>query len=154
MKSISLREALEANENITLRKLAIETSATYNVLLKASKAPIEGEIYDPTKMNYDEVEKKLIAKIGIENFNKIDWNDLNEKSTKAPSIKVNVKVGNEVILRDKKAFYVVIFKTSTHIVIMAEDSTSPRAMSNGTFEHLGGRIANENDVLINDEDMA
>lgn len=154
MTTMTLREAMLANETVSLRKLAITTEATYNVLLKASKAPISGVPYDPTSINYEEVEKKLVAKIGQEKFDAIDWKALSESVTAVSNLKDPVEVGDRVILRDRQAFYAVVYKTASHVVIQAEGTDAPRAMSNGTFEHLGGHKATEKDTLVKEVEVA
>ena len=52
-----IEKLFNENEAMNLRKLALATNCTYQVLLKAAKKPIVGETYDPTKINYEELSK-------------------------------------------------------------------------------------------------
>lgn len=137
---VKLETIMKENPTLSLRKICLEVGATYNVMLKASKAPIIGQVYDPEAFNYELVEKKLLEKIGIEKYNEIDWPSLAESSKRVPSVKIPIVVGNLVTLRNDESVYNVLFTTDTHIVFIATNSTQPRVMSNETFLHQGGKV--------------
>lgn len=123
-------------ENVSLRRLAIETNGTYGIMLKKSKDPIEGQIYDPLITNWDAVEQYLTKK-GID-YATLDWESMNEvvaKKTATLCKDMNeFNVGDEVYLRrNNDVPYQIIYKTETHIVIMLKDTQEPMSWSHNTF---------------------
>lgn len=136
-----LEKLFNENEAMNLRKLAIATSCTYQVLLKASKKPVVGEAYDPTKINYDELAKCIERKLSPEQFDAIDFESIlaNARTTSAQLTASDFAVDECFILRNDKdgRTYKMLLKTDTHVVIIRDDTTQPRVMSNDTFAHQG-----------------
>ena len=136
-----LEKLFNENEAMNLRKLSLATNCTYQVLLKASKKPIVGETYDPTKINYEELAKTILRKISIEDFDAIDFEAIiaNSKATSAQLSSADFEINEEFTLRNDKSNlkYTMLLKTNTHVVIIREDTTQPRVMSNDTFAHQG-----------------
>ena len=136
-----IEKLFENNEAMNLRKLAIATNCTYQVLLKAAKKPIVGEAYDPTKINYDELAKTILRKLSIEEFDAIDFEAIiaNSKATSAQLSSADFEINEEFTLRNDKSNlkYTMLLKTNTHVVIIRDDTTQPRVMSNETFAHQG-----------------
>lgn len=136
-----IEKLFNENETMNLRKLSLATNCTYQVLLKASKKPIVGETYDPTKINYDELAKTILRKISIEDFDAIDFEAIiaNSKATSAQLSSADFEINEEFTLRNDKSNlkYTMLLKTNTHVVIIREDTTQPRVMSNDTFAHQG-----------------
>lgn len=127
-------------DNISIRNLAATLNISYHSLLKASKKPIPGEIYDPTMINYDEMET-VIAKKEI-NLDDYDWSEVNESFVRQASNvikdKSQFKIGDKVYLRNHKATpYEIIYTTDTHVVILLEGSTVPQAWNWSTFMFHG-----------------
>lgn len=129
------------NEGMNLRKLAIATDCTYQVLLKAAKKPIVGKAYDPTEINYDELAKSVERKITPEEFDAIDFEAIiaSARTTSAQLTAFDFEVGESFTLRNDKdgRTYNMLLKTDTHVVIIRDDTTQPRVMSNDTFAHQG-----------------
>lgn len=126
---------------MNLRKLSIATNCTYQVLLKASKKPIVGEAYDPTKINYEELAKSIERKLSVEEFDTIDFENI-VKSARVTSAQLSASdfaVDECFTLRNDKdgRTYKMLLKTDTHVVIIRDDTTQPRVMSNETFAHQG-----------------
>ena len=136
-----IEKLFNENEAMNLRKLAIATNCTYQVLLKAAKKPIVGEAYDPTKINYDELAKTILRKLSIEEFDAIDFEAIiaNSKATSAQLSSADFEINEEFTLRNDKSNlkYTMLLKTNTHVVIIRDDTTQPRVMSNETFAHQG-----------------
>ena len=136
-----IEKLFNENEAMNLRKLAIATNCTYQVLLKAAKKPIVGEPYDPTKINYEELAKSIERKMSVEEFDAIDFEAIiaNSKATSAQLSSADFEINEEFILRNDKSNlkYTMLLKTNTHVVIIREDTTQPRVMSNETFAHQG-----------------
>lgn len=136
-----LEKLFNENEAMNLRKLSLATNCTYQVLLKAAKKPIVGEAYDPTKINYDELAETILRKITIEEFDAIDFEAIiaNSKATSAQLSSADFEINEEFTLRNDKSNlkYTMLLKTNTHVVIIREDTTQPRVMSNDTFAHQG-----------------
>ena len=135
-----VREKFENIEELSLRKIAISLGLTYNMLLKASKQPQIGQVYDPNALNYDAIEMYMRKKLG-EKFDEIDWLELANASTIVRIEKPNYELGELLKLRGDDRVYKVEMTTPTHIVIMDVDGTQPRVFSWPTFEHQGPRKA-------------
>ena len=136
-----LEKLFNENEAMNLRKLSLATNCTYQVLLKASKKPIVGETYDPTKINYEELAKTILRKMSVEEFDAIDFDAIiaNARATSAQLSASDFEINEEFTLRNDKSNlkYTMLLKTDTHVVIIREDTTQPRVMSNDTFAHQG-----------------
>ena len=132
----SLQALFGAFPNASLRKLAHATGINYGVLLKKSKDPIPGEAYDPEATNWKALEDKLTSK-GID-WTTLDWVAMNQGPNRQGStLQKDIaafKVGDKVYLRRNNTTpYEILYKTETHIVIMKEGGTEPRAWSHATF---------------------
>lgn len=133
MSRMNLQTYMEKYENVSIRKLSTETGVNYGILLKLSKQPIPGQIYNPEAINYAAVEEKLTKK--NVNLEELDWESMNVGRTATPSKSVDdFKVGDEVYLRkNNEVPYVIVYKTETHVVIMLKGTSEPQAWSNNTF---------------------
>lgn len=135
--TVDLKSLMEKYPNVSLRKLALSLELSYGWILKCSKKPIAGQPYDPDAINYDEV-AKTFARKGI-NLEELDWESLNESTQTSRGILLTkdmdaFQVGQKVYLReDNEVPFDICYKTDSHIVIMKEGSTEPRAWSHSTF---------------------
>ena len=131
-----LKALLEKYPNVSLRKLTIACEISYGWILKCSKKPIAGQPYDPEATNYQAV-AETFAKRGID-LETLDWDALNAETIRN-GVGLNkdmsvFEVGKKVYLReDNEKPFEIIYKTATHIVIMKEGETEPRAWSHSTF---------------------
>ena len=137
MPTINLEELMKTYPNVSLRKLALSLELSYGWILKCSKKPIPGQPYDPDAINYEEVAKTFERK-GID-LSTLDWESLNESTQTSRGILLTkdmdaFQVGQKVYLReDNEVPFDICYKTETHIVIMKEGATEPRAWSHSTF---------------------
>ena len=135
--TIDLESLMKQYPNVSLRKLALSLDLSYGWILKCSKKPIAGQPYDPDATNYEDV-AKTFARKGID-LTSIDWESLNESAQTSRGILLTkdmsaFEVGQKVYLReDNEVPFDICYKTDTHIVIMKEGSTEPRAWSHSTF---------------------
>ncbi len=135
--TVDLKSLMEQYPNVSLRKLALSLELSYGWILKCSKKPIAGQPYDPDAINYDEV-AKTFARKGID-LAALDWESLNESTQTSRGISLQkdmsaFQVGGKVYLReDNEVPFDICYKTDSHIVIMKEGSTEPRAWSHSTF---------------------
>ena len=134
--TFNLREAMETHPNVSLRKLAIACELSYGWILKRSKEPVPGMPYDPDYVNYEAV-AQTFAKKGID-LTTVDWDALNESTVnRGTQLTKNMdafQVGQKVYLReDNTTPFEICYKTDTHIVIMKDGTTEPRAWSHATF---------------------
>ena len=134
--SFDLEPAMQKYPNVSLRKLATACEVSYGWILKKSKEPVPGQAYDPEAVNYAAV-AATFAKKGID-LSTLDWDSLNEAVLKrGVQLTKNMdafQVGQKVYLReDNTTPFEICYKTDTHIVIMKEGTTEPRAWSHGTF---------------------
>ena len=131
-----LKALLEKYPNVSLRKLTVACEISYGWILKCSKKPIAGQPYDPEATNYQAV-AETFAKRGIE-LETLDREALNVETVRngvGLSKDMSMfEVGGKVYLReDNEKPVEILYKTETHIVIMKEGSTEPRAWSHSTF---------------------
>lgn len=135
---------------ISLRKFCETTSLCYQYVLKASKLPIAGQAYDPTQINFDEVQKIIDRREGL-NLDSFDWEAISAEAaaSRAAQAPVNKQedfdIGTEFKLREPKGtegtpIYFVVYTTATHIVFQYIDDTQPRVMNWDTFMHQSPRI--------------
>lgn len=129
---------------LSLKKICEVTNVCYQYVLKASKKPIPNKPYDPTEVNYDEVDKIFERKnVKLEDY---DWITIeSEIATIIPINKIeDFAIDVEFTLREveekKGTIYKVIFTTESHIVFMSNESTQPRVMNWDTFVHQSPRI--------------
>ncbi len=122
--------------NVSLRKLALETEVSYPALLKRSKQPVEGQIYDPSAINYSALQELFDSK--EVDLSEVDWESLNQAATRKggtlPKDISEFTVGKEVyIRRNNETPYVIQYRTETHVVIQLKGTQEPIAWSWSTF---------------------
>lgn len=138
---MTTKYVFENYENISIRKFAKAVEVNYQMLLKASRKPIVGVAYDPTAINYDAIDA-IIAKREID-LDSIDWKAIDELPSRISNatLSKNIEdfnVGDKIYLReDNETPFEILYKTDTHIVIMKENTSEPRALSHSTFFFKG-----------------
>lgn len=143
-------------ENVSIRKFAKAIDVNYNMLLRASKKPIENVVYDPTAINYEAIDA-IVAKKEID-LDTIDWEAINELPTRnsAAVLSKNIEdfnVGDKVYLReDNENAFEILYKTDTHVVIMKVNTSEPRALSHSTFFFKGPSF-NKRETTTDDNDI-
>ena len=129
--------AFKQYPNASLRKLAAAANLSYPVLLKRSKAPVDGQPYDPEAINW-----RAVAEYAIDHyvhFEDLDWEALNATKQRAGTVGAgkslsDYKVGQKVWLRrDNEVPYQIVYMTETHVVLLQDGSTEPIAWSATTF---------------------
>ena len=129
---------------LSLKKICEVTNICYQYALKASKKPIPNMPYDPTSINYDEVDK-IFERKGVD-LSTYDWKSLEDEITtivpinKIEDFEIDVEFTLREVEEKKGTIYKVIFTTETHIVFMSNESTQPRVMNWDTFVHQSPRI--------------
>lgn len=141
---MKFEELKNSYPKLSLKKICEVTNVCYQYVLKASKKPIPNKPYDPTEINYEEVDKIFERKnVHLEEY---DWKSIEESiKTLVPVSQIeDFKVDVEFTLREveekKGTIYRVIFTTESHIVFMSNESTQPRVMNWDTFVHQSPRI--------------
>ena len=135
----------EIPNTISIRRLARELNLNYSLLLKASKRPIEGQVYEPTAVNYAAMDEYITKRVDAKVLDKIDWTAVAADIVVADPLPKEFELGQKVQLRGDENIYEIIFMTATHTVInpLTEGNTQPRVMNNQTFLHQGPRVATE-----------
>lgn len=134
-----LQEKFEKYPNVSLRKLAPVVGVNYGLLLKKSKEPVKGQVYDPEAINWEAIAAACSAYLERRrNYANIDWEELNKGPARkgATLIKDMEKfpVGAKVYLRrNNDTPYEIVYKTETHVVLLLEGTQEPIAWSNSTF---------------------
>jgi hypothetical protein len=132
-----LQSIFEENE-LSLRKVALNLDLNYNMLLKASKKPIVGVAYDPNFVNYDEVESYITKHIDI---NDIDWTSMKDSSEVSNmNLPSNITLGTHIKVRGDDEVYEVKLITPTHLCILPIEGSQPRVMSIPTFLHQSPKV--------------
>lgn len=135
---------VNALEKSSLRQIALATGVSYNLALKAIKAPVAGVPYDPDFLNIAELERIILKHMTAEEYTNFDWSKCAEQATALSNedfVKACV-VGAKFTFRDGSAGS-ILYVTPTHVVFIVDDSTKPQVMSFGTFEHQGAKIIEE-----------
>ena len=147
-KQIKNLEGVMGLEYATLRRIAAVTGASYQMILKASKQPKAGEIYDPEAVNLEAIEGVIKRKIGEEEFAAINWEsfacelkEADESGVVAVKLE-DIAVGDTVVFKKEDALvYTVVAMTDTHIALQLNDTSKLRSMTNATFKTQGGHKA-------------
>lgn len=135
--NLNLKDIFEAHE-LSLRKVALNLDVNYNMLLKASKKPIIGIMYDPNFINYDEVAAYIAKKC---NLNDIDWASMKDSpEVSATNLPSHFDLGTTLMMRGDEDVYEIKLITSTHICILPIEGTQPRVMSISTFLHQSPKV--------------
>lgn len=136
------------NPNASIRKLAQLTETSYSKLLNASRKPLEGQVYDPTSLNY----AQMAFVLGAEKIETLDLEALHapkeSRSTVCKDILAFSKGTLVFLRRDNEVAFEVVHVTATHIVIQQLGSETPVVWSHSTFLFNGPalepRAAREN----------
>lgn len=144
-------ELISRFPTLTLRRVAIAMNLNYNMVLKQSKKPVEGAVYDKASPNYEAVDAYINTRTTREFTDSIDW----EACVAAMSATVARGEGEaaaskpitelfhqdqEIRLRKDPEVYSIVLLTNTHVVLNPVLSESaPRVLSAATFLHKGPR---------------
>jgi hypothetical protein len=122
-------------KNVSLRKFAGALEVSYPVILKASKAPVAGEAYNPDITNYAAIATELNKR--EKDLTTLDWLVMNTATATGATLIKDAEafqVGMKVYLRrDNTKPYEIVYKTESHIVLLLEGSTEPHAWAISTF---------------------
>lgn len=134
--TVSLQALFEQYPAASIRKLAAATEVSYGIVLKASKAPIAGEAYDPEATNWAAI-TACFTKRNID-LTEVDWDALNMgPNRKGATLQKDISafpVGCKVYLRKNNVTpYEVVYKTATHVVLQLVGTEEPIAWANNTF---------------------
>lgn len=142
MKLVNMEAIMEEHTTLSLRKVAAATEVNYNMLLKAARKPIDGQIYDPSEINWGEVNAYIESKSPV-NVNEINWVEVASKDVQVRIAEIaDFVVGSEVKLRNDETIYKVVFVSSqsAQIVIYNEDTNVTRLFKAATFLHQGPKL--------------
>ena len=114
--------------NVSLRKLSEVTKVGYATLLRYSKAPIAGCIYDPDSFNGAAVEKKL-AELNID-YHTLDWSSMATISSDTNILAYTV---DSLVSLRGKAICKIVAITASHVAFVELETTTITAWSWPTF---------------------
>lgn len=134
-----LKDWFETVEGISLRKLSLATGVSYQMLLKASRKPIEGVPYDPAAINYQAL-ADLLTRHEID-VNAIDVAQLEGVAIRAALKEHDLKQGDKYTMRGNDREWTVALLTATSICLQSSDDL--RTMSISTFLHQTPRKIEE-----------
>jgi hypothetical protein len=128
-------ETIMKDNELSLRQVSLNLDINYNMLLKAAKKPIIGIPYDPTFINYTEVETYIAKHCNLDD---IDWSSMKDSSTVSNmKLPTNLEVGSHFSIRGEDDTFEMRIVTPTHVCFMPLNGTQPRVMSIATFLHQG-----------------
>lgn len=143
----TLRDLMTENTNVSLAKLADACDAPYAAVRAKSKAPIEGQPYDPSAINYEAIEAYLLKRSPELKIEELDWAEMNTKTERQTRVlkesSVDFSAGNSYYLRYYKQVWTIVYETETHVCLMVADgsSTQPKVMAKTTFISCGVKPA-------------
>lgn len=126
-----LKNWFETVEGISLRKLSLATDVSYQMLLKASRKPIEGIPYDPAAINYQAL-ASVLERHEID-VNAIDVAQLEGVAIRAALREHALKQGDKYTMRGNEREWTVALLTATSVCLQSNDDL--RTMSISTFLH-------------------
>lgn len=126
-----LKNWFETVEGISLRKLSLATDVSYQMLLKASRKPIEGVPYDPAAINYQAL-ADLLTRHEID-VNAIDVAQLEGVAIRAALREHDLKQGDKYTIRNNTQEWTIALLTATSVCLQSNDDL--RTMSISTFLH-------------------
>lgn len=140
-----LKIQFELHKGVSLRKVAQAIGLNYQTMLKASKQPIVGQLYNPDELNFNAVAQYIAKRDeAVEAFKEIDWLAMDgAQQGRQSQLSKDINdpmfdVGKQVYLRINPTVpYNIIFKTGTHIVLMLEGTEEPISWSHSTFFFKG-----------------
>jgi hypothetical protein len=150
--ALNLQTVLSNYPGLSLRKVAQVTEVSYPRLLKASKAPVAGQPYDPEATNFEALqqifdEKKI-------DFSTYDWAELERQAGRPEGMLAKdmerFTVSTPVWLRrNNEKPYIIVYKTKEQIVLQLEGSEELICWSHSTFL-LNGPIFQPRKVAENE----
>lgn len=126
-----LKTWFETVEGISLRKLSLATDVSYQMLLKASRKPIEGIPYDPAAINYQAL-ASVLERHEID-VNAIDVAQLEGVAIRAALKEYDLEQGDRYTIRNNTQEWTIALLTATSICLQSNDDL--RTMSISTFLH-------------------
>lgn len=131
--AVDLKALFGKYEWLTLRKVATVHELNYVKMLNASKAPIEGEVYNSTATNWTAI--VLVIGDKMETVLGYDWDALGNKQERAIVVKDTsaFQVGTVVYIRRSDKPYTIVYRSESHVVLVEEGSTEPRSWAWETF---------------------
>lgn len=142
-----LKNWFETVEGISLRKLSLATDVSYQMLLKASRKPIEGVPYDPSAINYHAL-AKVLERHEID-VNAIDVAQLEGVAIRAALKEHDLNLGDKYTIRNNPLQWTVAILTATSICLQSGDDL--RTMSISTFLHQTPRKVEATEDTENQE---
>lgn len=136
-----LKNWFETVEGISLRKLSLATDVSYQMLLKASRKPIEGVPYDPAAINYQAL-ANVLERHEID-VNAIDVAQLEGVAIRAALKEHDLKQGDKYTIRNNPLQWTIVVLTETSLCLQADNDL--RTMSISTFLHQTPRKVTEVD---------
>lgn len=127
----TLKNWFETVEGISLRKLSLATDVSYQMLLKASRKPIEGVPYDPSAINYHAL-ATVLERHEID-VNAIDVAQLAGVAIRAALKEHDLKQGDKYTMRGNEREWTIAILTATSVCLQSDDEL--RTMSISTFLH-------------------
>lgn len=147
------------NNQTSIRKIASVVGCSYGNLLKASKQPVPGKPYDPTEINFEQLEKAIRNKLQ-DSYDEFDWElCITESAHNNEGQTISTDVGDHIQFKrghgknDPDATYTVVFKTETHVVLESNKSTEPRVIALGTLKLFGAYNVTEHEMSEVDEGL-
>lgn len=143
----NLRDLMTEYPNVSLTKLADACDAPYAAIRAKSKAPVEGQPYDPAATNYEAIETYLLKRNTELSIETLDWEAMNTKAERQTKVlkdsSIDFSVGCSYYLRYFKQVYTIVYATETHVCLMLADgsSTQPKVMAKTTFVSCGVKPA-------------
>lgn len=127
-----IEEVFESNPGLTIRKFAEISGVTYHKLLTASKKPVEGQIYDPTAWNWDEMQKHITDEHQAI-IDATDWSSI--ETTKKAKVEQDTSIfkpNTKWHLR-RHGWATIVYRNDSYIVFLLEDSEQPKSWAIDTW---------------------
>ena len=132
----------EEYTNLNMKRLAAATNLNHQMFLKLQHMPVEGEIYDPTAINFKAIDEYVNKRLTPEQLDKINWEEFNtERTTKGGTFDLSdFVVGAKVKFRKDDKLYTIVVATDTHICVQEDETQTLMAKSATRLQTMGAKV--------------
>jgi hypothetical protein len=144
---MNTKQLFEQFSKLSLKRVCDTVNVCYQYALKLSKSPIKGEVYDASKINYDELDR-MFSRKNI-NLDEYDWKTINDETIVHEPINplTDFEVGVEFTIRNVQSYCQIVFinrndedDSIIELIFKDYDTNKCRVMSADTFMHQSPRI--------------
>lgn len=126
--NINTQELLEKFENLSMRGIAAALELSASRLVKLQHAPVAGQVYDPTAINFEALNEYINKRRTPEQIDAIEWQEFEKVAREAKEYDLSVfTIGSKVTFKNDDKEYIVVYATPTHIALECDNELVARS---------------------------